>query len=60
MKNIPNIKASSVLSIFTVNFGGIKKKFHIKALSEEARVIGPIPINIARMDTTNSRINETD
>jgi hypothetical protein len=55
-----SIKISSVFSICIVNLGGMKKKFHTKALKEEASKIGPIPINVARMETTKSRINETD
>jgi len=60
IKNMQNIKTSSVFSICIVNLGGMKKKFQIKALSEDASNIGPIPIATARMDTTKRRINDTD
>jgi hypothetical protein len=40
--------------------GGIKKKSQMKALSDETSKIGPIPMNVARIETTKSRMNETD
>jgi len=60
MKNIISIRTSSVFSICIVKRGGIKKKFHINALREQPRKIGPIPMNIANIETAKSRMKETD
>jgi hypothetical protein len=42
-----------------VNLGGIKKKFHIKALSAAANKTGKISNVIANNETVNNRINAT-
>jgi len=60
IKNIINKRVSSVSPICRVKEGGIKKKSHIAALRAEARSIGPVSKKIARMETINKRIKETN
>jgi hypothetical protein len=48
-----------VLETWIVNLGGIKKKFHIKALSAAASKTGRISSVIANSETVNNKINAT-
>jgi hypothetical protein len=54
-----NIRISSLLPMWNVKRGGIKKKFQIKALNIDAVSTGKISKNIAIKDTVTSNINAT-
>jgi hypothetical protein len=56
MKNKPKMSKSSVLSMWKVRCGGIKKKFQTSALTVAASKTGPMPMMVDMMETTNSRI----
>jgi hypothetical protein len=49
-----NINKSSVLSIWKVKIGGIKKKFHISALKKAALKTGKMSNSIAKIETVTS------
>ena len=59
VKYISNIKTSSGSETYNVNFGGIKKKSQISALSKATKRTGKISKNIATTETVNKRINAT-
>jgi hypothetical protein len=57
IKYIIKRKRSSPVCTWKVNFGGIKKKFHIRALNAAEKRIGKISKNKARneSDTSNKK-----
>lgn len=50
---------SSALSMWNVYNGGMKKKFHKKALMAAAVITGHMDKVMAKMDTTVSKISAT-